>query len=124
MKTKKTSLILAMIILISLSFTSCTHDDAPEGTIPIDPGVGESSDVLLVKKFTTAPNFDGDIDDVWKEARPLVNRATVTNAGDRIITLNGSSNGVTSLEPTDLMDPYTGESYRYSLRGGHDGEYL
>ncbi|MCK5679039.1 MAG: hypothetical protein KAH72_11270 [Flavobacteriaceae bacterium] len=124
MKTKKTSLILAMILLISLSFTSCTHDDAPEGTIPIDPGVGESADVLLVKKFTTAPTFDGEIDDVWKEARPLVNRATVTNAGDRIITLNGSSNGDTSLEPTDLMEPYTGESYSYSLRGGHDGEYL
>ncbi len=122
MKTIKRILFLAAIFLIS--FTSCTHDDAPEYGPPIDPGVGESSDVLLVKKFSTTPNFDGDIDDVWKEARPLVNRATVSKAGDRIITLNGSSNGDTSLEPTDLMDPYTGESYSYSLRGGHDGEYL
>ncbi len=126
MKAKKISMVLAMVFLISFSFTSCTHDDEPEcdATLPIDPGVGESSDVLLVKKFSTAPNFDGEIDDVWKEARPLINRATVTGAGDREITLNGSSNFDTSLEPTDLMDPYTGESYKYSLRGGHDSEFL
>ena len=125
MKTKKISMVLAMIFLISFSFTSCTHDDAPECS-PIDPGsgVGESPDELLVKKFSTAPVFDGEIDDVWKEARPLINKASVSGAGDRVITLNGSSNGDTSLEPTDLMDPYTGESYRYSLRGGHDGENL
>ena len=122
MKTTRTSLVLAMMLLISL--TNCTHDDAPEYGPPIDPGVGESTDVLLVQKFSTAPTFDGDIDDVWKEARPLVNAATVSRAGDRIIPLNGSSNGDASLEPTDLMDPYSGESYRYTLRGGHDDEYL
>ncbi len=111
-------------MLVSLvSITSCTHDDAEYVTI--DPGIGESSNVLLVKKFTTAPPvFDGEIDEVWAEAQPLVNRATVLAAGDRMITLNGSSNGDLSVEPTDLMDPYTGESYKYSLRGGHDGEYL
>ncbi|RLD77516.1 MAG: hypothetical protein DRJ07_14570, partial [Bacteroidetes bacterium] len=125
MKTKKFSMVLAMIFLISLSFTSCTHDDAPECTDPGEtPGVGESPDELLVKKFSNAPVFDGEIDDVWAEARPLLNRATVSGAGNRVITLNGSSNGDTSLEPTDLMDPYTGESYSYSLRGGHDGENL
>ena len=123
MKTQKTNLVLAMIFLISLSFIGCTHDDAPEYG-PVDPGNGESTDVLLVKKFSTAPTFDGEIDDVWDEARPLVNSATVTGAGDRIITLNGSSNFDTSLEPTDLMAPYTDESYNFSLRGGHDGEYL
>ncbi len=121
MKNSKLSLLLAVAVLISL--VNCTHDDAPEYK-NIDPGVGESTDVLLVKKFSTAPTFDGEIDDVWSEARPLVSRATVTPAGDRIITLNGSSNSMMSLEPTDLMDPYTGESYNYSLRGGHDGEYL
>ncbi|MBL4561879.1 MAG: hypothetical protein JKX79_12940, partial [Labilibaculum sp.] len=81
-------------------------------------------DVLLVKKFSTAPTFDGDIDEVWSEARPLLNAASVTPSGDRIITLNKESLGDISIEPTDLMDPYTGESYKYSLRGGHDGEYL
>ena len=121
MRIIKTSLILATISL--LTFFSCTHDDAPEFT-SIDPEAFESSEELLVKKFSTAPVFDGDIDDVWEEARPLINKATVTPAGDREITLNGSSNFDTSLEPTDLMDPYTGESYNYSLRGGHDGEFL
>lgn len=121
MKNLKLNLVLAVMAILTL--VNCTHDDAPSNTI-IDEGVGESSEVLLVKKFSTAPNFDGEIDEIWSEARPLVNRATVTPAGDRIITLNGSSNNDTSIEPTDLMDPYTGESYKYSLRGGHDGEYL
>jgi len=122
MKKIKLSLLAAVAVL---AFTSCTHDDTP-ATTPgvVDPGVGSSSDVLLVKKFSTAPTFDGDVDEVWNEARPLLSAATVTPAGDRLITLNGSSNGDLSLEPTDLFDPYTGESYSYSLRGGHDGTYL
>lgn len=122
---KSIKLFLALLVIGTL-LVNCTHDDAPVYS-PVDPGgpdIGESVDTLLVKRFSTAPNFDGDVDDVWSEARPLVNRATVTPAGDRIITLNGSSNFDVSLEPTDLMDPYTGESYKYSLRGGHDGEYL
>ena len=121
MKTIKTILTLGVIFLLAL--TRCTHDDAPYETI-IDSGIGESSDELLIKKFSTAPVFDGDIDAVWDEARPLINAATVTPAGEREITLNGSSSGNLSLEPNDLMNPYTGESYKYSLRGGHDGTYL
>ena len=122
MRIIKTSLILATISL--LTFFSCTHDDAPEFT-SIDPGTLVSADELLVKKFSTAPVFDGDIDVVWDEARPLVNRATVSPAGNREIPLNTINSGTdASLEPTDLFDPYTGESYKYSLRGGHDGEFL
>ncbi len=123
MKTIK--LFLALLVVASL-LVNCTHDDAPDysPSDPVDPGIGESLDTLLVKRFSAAPVFDGDIDEVWSEARPLKNTAHVTSAGDRIITLNSSSNGDTSLEPTDLFDPYTGESYNYSLRGGHDGEYL
>jgi len=123
MKKVKLSLLLAVIALVA--FVRCTHDDTPLTSVIVeDPGVGESSDTLLVKKFSTAPTFDGDIDEVWSEARPLINTATVLEAGDRIIPLNGSSNGDASLEPTDLMDPFTGEKYKYSLKGGHDGEYL
>ena len=118
--------LLSVLFLIGVFIFACTHDDAPETetTTIVDSGVGESPDVLLVKRFTTAPILDSEVDPVWAEARPLINRATVSPAGDRIITLNKSSNGDISLEPTDLMDPYTDESYSYSLRGGHDGEYL
>ena len=122
MKTLKLS--VAAVLIALLSFTNCTHDDYVPTTVEVDTGVGESADELLVKRFSTTPIFDGQVDAVWSEARPLINSAAVTGAGDRMITLNGSSNGDTSLEPTDLMDPFTGESYRYSLRGGHDGEYL
>jgi len=118
--------LLSVLFFLGAFIIACTHADAPDTDPPVivDPGVGSSPDVLLVKRFSTAPTFDGDVDAVWAEARPLVNKATVTPAGDRIITLNRSSNGNLSLEPTDLMDPYTGEAYNYSLRGGHDGEYL
>lgn len=121
----KTIKLFTVIVIITTFFTNCTHDDTPlVPIIEVDPGVGESSDTLLVQRFATAPIFDGEIDDVWADARPLINKATVGPAGDRMITLNGSSNFDVSLEPVDLMDPYTGESYKYSLRGGHDGEYL
>lgn len=120
MKTLKITLLFTLL----LAFTYCTHDDTPTPPGSGNGGVGESSDELLVKRFSTTPNFDGEIDEVWEEARPLVNVATVTPAGDREIPLNSSSNGNVSLEPTDLMDPYTGEAYKFSLRGGHDGQYL
>ena len=61
MKTIKTTSLLVIIFLLAL--TRCTHDDSPYETI-VDTGIGESSDVLLVKKFSTAPTFDGEIDDV------------------------------------------------------------
>jgi hypothetical protein len=121
----RTLKLFSATFIIAMFFMSCTHDDTPLiPIIEVDEGVGESSDTLLVQRFSTAPVFDGEIDAVWAEARPIINRATVTPAGDREIPLNGSSNGDVSLEPFDLMDPYTGESYKYSLRGGHDGEYL
>lgn len=121
MNTLNIKLVLSALALAAV--TSCTHDDyAPRNGS--DDGIGSSTDELLVKKFSAAPTFDGEIDDVWSEARPLLSAATVTPAGTRTITLNSSSGGNLSLEPTDLFDPYSGESYKYSLRGGHDGEYL
>jgi len=120
----KTIKLYSVIFIIATIFISCTHDDYTPVVNNPDSGIGESSDVLLVQRFATAPVFDGEIDDIWADAKPLKNRATVSPAGNREITLNGSSNYDTTLEPLDLMDPYTGESYSYSLRGGHDGEFL
>jgi len=121
----KTLKLFSAILIIATLMITCTHDDAPVGdTIEVDLGVGESADTLFVKRLSESIDFDGEIDDVWSEVKPLVNRATVFGAGDREITLNGSSNFDTSLEPIDLMDPYTDESYSFSLRGAHDSEYL
>ena len=80
-------LITALIITVTFVL-GCTHDDYVPLTGTGDAGIGESPDELLVQKFSTAPVFDGTIDDVWSEARPLINKATVTGAGDREITLN------------------------------------
>jgi len=120
----RTLKLFSTMLICATFFISCTHDDYTPVTTTVGPGIGESSDTLLVSRLSTAPIFDGAVDDVWDEARPLINRATVSPAGDRLITLNSSSDFDTSLEPTDLMDPYTGEGYNYSLRGAHDGEYL
>lgn len=116
MKNIKINLVLA---LAAISLVNCTFEDSPNYS-----EMNSSTDELLVKKFKTVPIFDGEIDEVWSSARPMLSDATVSNAGSRVITLNGSSNGNTALEPNDLFAPYTGESYKYSLRGGHDGEYL
>jgi hypothetical protein len=110
---------LVLLAAFALSLVNCTFEDNPNYS-----STNSSTDQLLVKKFTTAPIFDGEIDEVWSSARPMVSEATVSNAGSRVITLNGSSNGNTALEPNDLFEPYTGESYKYSLRGGHDSEYI
>jgi hypothetical protein len=117
MKQFKFNLILA--VAVAMSLVNCTFDDNANYS-----AIDSSDTELLVKKFTTAPNFDGEIDEMWNTARPLLSAATVSTAGNRVIALNGSSNGNAALEPTDLFDPYTGESYKYSLRGGHDGEYI
>lgn len=110
---------LVLTVAVAMSLVNCTFDDNPNYS-----ELNSSTDELLVKKFKTAPIFDGEIDEVWSSARPMISDASVSYAGSRVITLNGSSNGNTALEPNDLFEPYAGESYKYSLRGGHDGESL
>ncbi len=80
MKKFKINLILA---LVAVSLVNCTFEDNPNYSSTFS-----STDVLLVKKFTTAPIFDGDIDEVWKTARPLLSDASVSSAGSRVIPLN------------------------------------
>lgn len=114
-------LIAIFAVFTSLVFVQCTSAEDPIEEPIVEEGVGESSDVLLVKKFAVAPIFDGNIDAMWADARPLKSTASVPYAGDRLITLNSSSNGYTNLEPIDLFEPYAGETNNYSIRGGHDG---
>lgn len=109
---------LFLFILPIAFFTSCTTElDEVALEVPTS-----FANVLLVQKFDVAPIMDGHIDFVWESAVPLLNTVTVPEAGIRTFPLN--SDGTLGTEPRDLFDPYTGESNKISLRGGHDGEYL
>jgi hypothetical protein len=114
----KTLKLFIYAVLPMALITSCTSQ--LDEVTPDDPT--SYTNVLLVERFDTAPILDGSIDQVWENAIPLLNSATVPSAGTRTFPLN--SDGTLGTEPVDLFDPYTGESNKISLRGGHDGEYL
>lgn len=114
---KKLNLLLLAIAVVTLTY--CTHDDAPTYTL-LEPGAGESTDVLLVKKFSTAPDFDGDIDEMWKTAQKLVSTATVPSAGNRDVLYNDNGDP----EPPGVFEPYTGESYNFTMRSGYFGSKI
>jgi len=119
MKTAKQT--MAIIVgLLFVSLQGCTHaDDYVE---PVEPPATSSPNELLVTKFATAPVVDGNIDAVWANARPLINSYNVPSAGIRTVPLN--ADGFLNTEPLDIFDPYMGESYKFSLKGAHDGTNL
>ena len=119
MKTVKQTM-LVVLGLLFFALQGCTHaDDYVEPT----PDVAtSSSNELLVTKFATAPVVDGNIDAVWANARPLLNSYNVPSAGIRTVPLN--PDGFLNTEPLDLFESYMGESYKFSLKGGHDGTNL
>jgi hypothetical protein len=119
MKRVKLSMsIIVGILLVSLQ--GCTHAD--EYVDPIPEEATSSANELLVTKFATAPVVDGNIDAVWANARPLLNSYNVPSAGIRTVPLN--PDGFLNTEPLDIFDPYLGESYKFSLKGAHDGTNL
>lgn len=117
MKTRIMS-IFALGALGAFAIQSCTHADEEEYVAPPVAPTSSTSE-LLVERFDVAPVVDGNIDAVWANARPLLNTYNVPEAGVRAVPLN--SDGFLNTEPLDLFDPYTGESYKFSLKGGHDG---
>ena len=119
MKRVKLSMsIIVGILLVSLQ--GCTHAD--DYVDPIPEAATSSANELLVAKFATAPVVDGNIDAVWANARPLLNSYNVPSAGIRTVALN--PDGFLNTEPLDLFESYMGESYKFSLKGGHDGTNL
>ena len=114
---------LSMSIIVGILFVSlqgCTHAD--EYVDPIPEEATSSASELLVTKFTTAPVVDGNIDAVWENARPLINSYNVPSAGIRTVPLN--PDGFLNTEPLDIFESYMGESYKFSLKGAHDGTNL
>jgi hypothetical protein len=118
---KRVKLSMSVIVgLLLVSLQGCTHaDDYVE---PIPEVATSSPNELLVTKFATAPVVDGNIDAVWANARPLINSFTVPSAGIRTQPMN--PDGFLNTEPLDIFAPFVGESYKFSLKGAHDGTNL
>ncbi|NOQ25101.1 MAG: hypothetical protein GQ564_07030 [Bacteroidales bacterium] len=108
---------LAIAIMFSLSSCSddSTDDNGNDNGTP-DNTVTSTSE-LLVEKFTTAPNLDGEIDAMWGAAQKLVGTTTVPSLGARMTYLNSDGEGTE--EDLGLFDPYAGEAYDFTLRAGY-----
>jgi hypothetical protein len=78
-----------------------------------------SSTELLVAKFASAPNFDGDIDDMWNTAQRLVSSVQVPSSlGPRNTYYNESGIGEENL---DIFEAYEDESIDFTMRSGYVG---
>ena len=93
----------------------CSNNDDP-----VTPDPGTSSSELLVKTFSQAPVFDGDIDDMWSTAQKLESTTTVpSNLGDRMTYYNEDGIGEDLL---DIFEGYEGETQNFTMRAGYFGE--
>lgn len=81
-------------------------------------GVLEASDAdLLVAKFTEAPSFDGDIDDLWITAQKLSSSTEVPSSlGNRNTYYNTDGLGEENL---DIFEGYEGEENAFTMRSGY-----
>lgn len=122
MKTKIMSLITlgTLPFFAIVAFQSCTHAEDVYVT-PLEEATSSANE-LLIERLSTAPVVDGNIDAVWADARPLLNSYYVPSAGIKTVPLN--SDGFLNTEPIDLFEPYMGDSYKFSLKGAHDGTNL
>ena len=78
-----------------------------------------STSELLVAKFSSAPVFDGEIDDMWNTAQRLVSSAVVpSDLGNRMTYYN--EDGIDE-DLLDIFEAYEGEEYAFSLRSGQYG---
>lgn len=101
---------------------SCNKDDDdPQTDPPTDPG--SSTSELVVKQFSSAPNQDGVVDEMWGTAKRLVGTTSVpTNLGPRMTYLNPDGEGIE--EELGLFHPYAGEEQDFTLRAGYNGDMI
>lgn len=108
--------LFALVLLGStVTLSSCSEDDTSDP--PATPDPGQSTSELLVKKFSTAPSLDGNIDDMWGTAQKLVGTTEVPNLAARMTYLNSDGEGIE--EELGLFFPYSGESYDFTMRAGY-----
>ncbi len=112
------SYLIAVVFLgtvVSLSSCSKDKDDTPADA-------GESKTELLVKKFSSAPTLDGDIEEMWGTAQRLVGTTEVPSLAPRGTYLNGDGEGFE--ESIGLFAPYSGEKYDFTMRAGYTAENI
>jgi len=111
----------AILLGTILIFGSCSKDEDPETPPPTDPGTSTSE--LLVKKFTAAPDMDGNtLDDMWGTAQTLVGATEVPSLDARGTWLNPDGEGIE--EALGLFEPYAGELNDFELRAGYFGDMI
>jgi ethylbenzene dehydrogenase len=108
-----------LLASIAVFAFSCNNNNVET---PPDPDPGESTTELLVTKFATAPIIDGQVDAMWSSAQRLVGTAEVPTLGARNTYLN--SDGKDIEETLGLFYPYSGEKYKFTMRGGYFGENI
>lgn len=90
--------------------------DATVAVTVLDP----SSSELLVAKFSSAPNLDGQIDDLWITAQKLESNTEVpSDLGVRQTYYNTDGLGEDAL---DIFEGYEGETTNFTIRSGYFGE--
>ena len=103
-----------------LVLSGCKSDDEPAPTPPAPPEPSTSE--LLVKKFSSAPELDGNIDEMWANVQKLENKVSVPDLLPRGTHLNPDGAGVE--EDLGLFFPYTGEEYNFTMRAGYFGDRI
>lgn len=112
------NLIYYVLSLFVVFTMACSNDD--NETPDLDPG--ESSTELLVKKFTSTPIMDGEIDEMWSTAQRLVGTTEVPNLAARGTYLNSDGEGIE--EGLGLFAPYAGEKYNFTMRSGYSDDRI
>ncbi len=120
MKTK--SFLMLMTLGGALLFTTSCKDDVEDPPPPPPPGPGESTTELKVAKFTSAPDMDGTIDDMWANAQKLVGTTSVPTLDPRDTYLNSDGEGTE--EDLGLFYPYSGEENDFTLRAGYKDDRI
>lgn len=108
------SILIGVVLVFAIGCSSSNDDPNP------DPG--ESTSELLVAKFTSAPIMDGTMDDMWSSAQRLVGSTVVPDLAARGTWLNSDGEGVE--ENLGLFDPFSGDSYPFTMRSGYFGDRI
>ncbi len=84
---------------------SCNKDDDPATTPPpvvVDPGTSQTE--LLVGQFSTAPEMDGQIDDMWATVQTLEGNPAIIHGGPFANIAQGTNSVIATKTGLSLSD--------------------